>query len=65
MAVPWRSAIRSAHRAHVSSCTCCTCLRERQAKRGIASICIGGGQGGAMLVESDQLMAVTGKHEDK
>lgn len=26
-------------------------LRERQAKRGIASICIGGGLGGAMLVE--------------
>ena len=27
-------------------------LRERQAKRGIASICIGGGLGGAMLVET-------------
>lgn len=26
-------------------------LHEREAKRGIASICIGGGQGGAMLVE--------------
>jgi acetyl-CoA C-acetyltransferase len=26
-------------------------LREREAKRGIAAICIGGGQGGAMLVE--------------
>lgn len=27
-------------------------LRDRQAKRGIASICIGGGLGGAMLVEN-------------
>ena len=27
-------------------------LRERQAKRGIASICIGGGLGGAILVET-------------
>ncbi|MFC5301674.1 acetyl-CoA C-acetyltransferase [Azospira restricta] len=27
-------------------------LRERQAKRGMASICIGGGLGGAMLVEA-------------
>ena len=27
-------------------------LREKQAKRGIASICIGGGLGGAMLVEA-------------
>ena len=27
-------------------------LHERQAKRGIASICIGGGLGGAMLVET-------------
>lgn len=27
-------------------------LRRKQAKRGIASICIGGGQGGAMLVET-------------
>jgi acetyl-CoA C-acetyltransferase len=26
-------------------------LRERKAKRGVAAICIGGGQGGAMLVE--------------
>ena len=26
-------------------------LRERKAKRGIAAICIGGGQGGAMLLE--------------
>ena len=28
-------------------------LHEREAKRGIAAICIGGGQGGAMLVERD------------
>ncbi|MDO9563967.1 MAG: acetyl-CoA C-acyltransferase, partial [Bradyrhizobium sp.] len=27
-------------------------LRACQAKRGIASICIGGGQGGAMLIET-------------
>ena len=27
-------------------------LRARQKRRGIASICIGGGQGGAMLVET-------------
>ena len=27
-------------------------LRAKQAKRGIASICIGGGLGGAMLVET-------------
>jgi len=29
-------------------------LRRTQAKRGIATICIGGGLGGAMLVESAQ-----------
>ncbi len=27
-------------------------LRRNQAKRGIASLCIGGGQGGAMLLEN-------------
>ena len=27
-------------------------LKQRQGKRGIATICIGGGQGGAMLVEA-------------
>jgi len=27
-------------------------LRRQQAKRGIATICIGGGQGGAMLIEN-------------
>ena len=27
-------------------------LRQRQARRGVASLCIGGGQGGAMLVEA-------------
>ena len=32
------------HLAHI--------LRRKQAKRGIASLCIGGGQGGAMLVEA-------------
>lgn len=32
------------HLAHV--------LRRKQAKRGIASLCIGGGQGGAMLIEN-------------
>jgi len=26
-------------------------LEQRQARRGVAAICIGGGQGGAMLVE--------------
>jgi len=29
-------------------------LKRNDAKRGIASLCIGGGQGGAMLVETDQ-----------
>ena len=29
-------------------------LKQKQAKRGMASLCIGGGQGGAMLVESAQ-----------
>jgi len=29
-------------------------LKRNQAKRGIASLCIGGGQGGAMLVETEQ-----------
>jgi len=28
-------------------------LRRNQAKRGVASLCIGGGQGGAMLIESE------------
>jgi len=32
------------HLAHV--------LNRNQAKRGIASLCIGGGQGGAMLIET-------------
>jgi acetyl-CoA C-acetyltransferase len=27
-------------------------LRKKQAKRGIATLCIGGGQGGAMLIET-------------
>jgi len=27
-------------------------LRRHKAKRGVASICIGGGQGGAMLIEN-------------
>ena len=30
-------------------------LRQRNAKRGMASLCIGGGQGGAMLVEREAL----------
>ncbi len=29
-------------------------LKRQEAKRGIASLCIGGGQGGAMLVETDR-----------
>ncbi|MDQ5879601.1 MAG: acetyl-CoA C-acetyltransferase, partial [Pseudomonadota bacterium] len=29
-------------------------LREKKAKRGIATICIGGGLGGAMLVEAEE-----------
>ncbi len=28
-------------------------LQQRDAKRGIASLCIGGGQGGAMLIERE------------
>jgi acetyl-CoA C-acetyltransferase len=28
-------------------------LQQRKARRGIASLCIGGGQGGAMLVERE------------
>jgi acetyl-CoA C-acetyltransferase len=28
-------------------------LQANDAKRGIASLCIGGGQGGAMLIERD------------
>ena len=31
----------------------CHVLEQNQAKRGLASICIGGGQGGAMLIERD------------
>jgi len=29
-------------------------LKKKQALRGIASLCVGGGQGGAVLVESCQ-----------
>ena len=46
-----RSAIRSAHRARASCCTCSNVLERTGGRRGIAAICIGGGQGGAMLVE--------------
>ena len=28
-------------------------LQKKKAKRGIASLCIGGGQGGAMLIERE------------
>ena len=31
----------------------CHVLEQKNAKRGVASICIGGGQGGAMLIERD------------
>ena len=31
----------------------CHVLEQNNAKKGIASICIGGGQGGAMLIERD------------
>lgn len=31
----------------------CHVLEQKSAKRGVASICIGGGQGGAMLIERD------------
>jgi acetyl-CoA C-acetyltransferase len=31
----------------------CNVLQQKDAKRGMASICIGGGQGGAMLIERD------------
>ena len=31
----------------------CHVLQQQQAQRGLASICIGGGQGGAMLIERD------------
>lgn len=31
----------------------CQVLAQKQARRGMASICIGGGQGGAMLIERD------------
>ena len=44
-------ATRSAPRAPASCCTCSTSCAGAGAQRGLASICIGGGQGGAMLVE--------------
>ena len=31
----------------------CHVLAQKQARRGMAAICIGGGQGGAMLIERD------------
>ena len=50
-AAPSRSATRSARRARASCCTCSTCCARTGGKRGMAAICIGGGLGGAMLVE--------------
>ena len=47
-----RSAIRSARRARASCCTCSNVLKRTGGKRGMAAICIGGGLGGAMLVEA-------------
>jgi acetyl-CoA C-acetyltransferase len=39
--------------ARASCCICCTsCAAGWQTGRGIATICIGGGQGGAVLVEA-------------
>ena len=46
-----RSAIRSARRAAACWSRCCTRWRRRDAKKGLASLCIGGGMGVALAVE--------------
>ena len=38
-------------------------LERQNAKRGIASLCIGGGQGGAMLIERDDSVETESEHE--
>ena len=37
---------------HVLCCVLAEILKREKAQRGIATICIGGGQGGAMLIEN-------------
>jgi acetyl-CoA acetyltransferase len=50
MAAPARWVIRSARRARGSWSRCCTRWR-RGLKRGVAAICIGGGEGTAIAIE--------------
>jgi len=38
-------------------------LQRHNAKRGIASLCIGGGQGGAMLIEREDSIETESEHE--
>ena len=52
MAAPSGSAIRSAPAAIASCCILVNAMRRLGVKQGIATECIGGGQGGAMLIET-------------
>jgi acetyl-CoA acetyltransferase len=51
MAALWRSVIRSARAARVFSRRCSYALEQRQLRRGIATLCLGGGNGVAVAVE--------------
>jgi acetyl-CoA C-acetyltransferase len=51
MAARWRWATRWGRAGCASCCTCCRPAPHGR-QRGIATICIGGGLGGAMLVEA-------------
>ena len=53
MAAPSPSAIRSAHRARACSTTLLYEMGKREAKKGLATLCIGGGMGIAMCVARD------------
>ena len=52
-AAPSPSATRSALRARACSPRCCIEMKRRNAKKGLATLCIGGGMGVAMCVERD------------
>ena len=50
-AAPARSGIRSARQARASSSRCIGALRKHGGKRGVAALCIGGGEATAMAIE--------------
>ena len=51
MVEPVRSATRSVRAARASSSRCWGALRKQGKKKGVAALCIGGGEATAMAVE--------------